>query len=100
MNTRSKGEVTEAALYIAKRHGLRALTRERVAAQARVSSGTVSNTFGDMRGLVSAVVQLAAEREVHSIVAEAMVYKLPVVNKLSREVKLAAMNHAITKVLQ
>lgn len=74
-------DVLDAAYYIAKRSGLRGLTRDRVAEHARVSTGTVSHAFAGMDKLVSKVVARAIEEQELSIIAEALVRRHPLALK-------------------
>lgn len=58
-----KVEVMEAALVVAEKTGIPALTRELVAAEAAVSTGAVSSHYGTMHALRKAVARRAIKDE-------------------------------------
>lgn len=64
--------VLDAALALAERHGMQAVTRPRVAGESGLSTGTVSNAFGTMDALRDAVMAAAVEREIVVIVAQGL----------------------------
>lgn len=87
----STQRVLDAALYVAKKRGLRSLTRKAVADQAGLSVGTVSMAFVNMHGLETAVVKEAIRTEIWPIVREAIVLKHQAVRTMSKEDKLRAL---------
>lgn len=91
MMTDTHQRVLDAALYVAKRRGLAAITRDAVARHAKLSTGTVSTAFVNMDGLTAAVVKHAVAREIWAIVCEAIALKHPAVKTLSKDQKLRAM---------
>lgn len=64
-----KKSVCDAALAVAKRDGWDALTRENVAGEAKVSTGSVSNAYGSMELLRLAVMSAAVAGQCAPIVA-------------------------------
>lgn len=68
-----RGNILEHALAVAEREGLHNLTRELVAKAAGVSSGTVSNCYGGMSGLIDAVVVAAFKRKRLALICQAVV---------------------------
>lgn len=91
---KSAVNVLEASVYLAQRQGLRALTRSRIAAQAGVSAGTVSNAFGDMDRLIERVVAACADAGHHRVVAEAVLSGHPAAESLPPAVKRRAIANA------
>lgn len=83
--------VLDAAMYLAKRRGLNALTRDAIALQARVSTGTVSTVFVNMDGLLTAVVKKAIADNIWPVIMQAIALKHPAVKGLSKDQKLHAM---------
>lgn len=53
--------VLDAAVALAERFGMAAVTRPRVSAESGLSTGTVSNAFGSMDGLRDAVMAAAVD---------------------------------------
>ena len=70
-------EILEAGVAVALEHGLHSVTRERVSAQARVSTALVNLYFGTMAALRDRIVATAVERELLGIIAQAMLDKHP-----------------------
>ena len=78
------------ALDIAISDGLRGITRDRVAAFASISTVAVNHCYGTMDDLRSAVVQVALgdiDPGTSRIVAEAILYRMPVTAGLSPAVR-------------
>lgn len=69
--------VLDAALTLAERFGMGAVTRPRVASESGVATGTVSNAFGTMEGLRDAVMVAAIEREILPIIAQGLSDRYP-----------------------
>lgn len=67
----SKPQILAAALALAKELGLRNFSRADVAVRAEVASATVSYHFGEMTDLRREVVEIAIEKEVLSVLADA-----------------------------
>lgn len=70
--------VLDAAIALAERTGMQAVTRPRVAAESGLSVGTVSNAFGTMDALRDAVLSAAVERELVAIVAQGLAARHPI----------------------
>jgi len=63
-------EILSAAVKLAKRVGFRKLTRDGVAAAAKVSTGLVSTHFGGVEALRDEVMRVAVRDEILPIVAD------------------------------
>lgn len=74
----TSGTVLEHAIAVAEQHGLHGMTRERVSLAAGVSSGTVSNRFGGMQGLLDEVVQAALARGLRVLICQAVAMRHPI----------------------
>lgn len=83
--------VLDAAVALAERHGMGAVTRPRVADESGLSTGTVSNAFGSMDALRDAVVAAAVEREIVVIVAQGLAERHPVALAAPAELKQRAL---------
>lgn len=70
-----RDKVLSAALLDAQAHGYRNITRERVAALAGVSLGSVNQAFGDMASLKTAVMVEAVNMSLLDIIAQGLADK-------------------------
>lgn len=69
--------VLEAAMRLASAQGMAAVTRPRIADEAGVAVGTVSNAYGSMDALRDAVMATAVEREILPVVLYGVVNRHP-----------------------
>jgi len=69
--------VLDAAVSLAERFGMQAVTRPRVADESGLSVGTVSNAFGTMDALRDAVMAAAVEREIIPVVVQGLAERYP-----------------------
>jgi len=88
-------DILEAAVALATELGLRHLTRDKVAERARVSGALVNRYFGTFEHLLDKVVAVAVERELLSIVAQAMLDHHPVASTAPRAVQERAAAHLL-----
>lgn len=82
--------ILSVALDIAISDGLRGVTRDRVATLASISTGAVNHCYGTMDDLRDAVVRIALtdiDPGTSRIVAEAIIYRMPVATGLSQAVR-------------
>jgi AcrR family transcriptional regulator len=84
-------QILSAALRVAQAVGLSYMSREKVAHEAGLSDGLVSYIFGDMNGLLSAVMQRAVNDSILPIVAQGLVLAHPVAQSAPIELKRAAL---------
>lgn len=83
--------VLDAAVALAERFGVAAVTRPRVSAESGLSTGTVSNAFGSMDGLRDAVMSAAVQREIVAIVAQGLAERHPAAVNAPAELKQRAL---------
>lgn len=88
--------VMDAAIQLAKTEGYQFLTREAVAREAKVSTGTVSNAYGNVRELKRAVLREAVEKEIVEIIAQGMADRHPIVAGISLSLRQKAAEHIAT----
>jgi len=74
--------ILEAAVELAIYEGYEKLTREDVAAMAACSISLVNHYYDNLEQLKAAVVEYAISAPIPEILAEAMVYKSPLVEDL------------------
>lgn len=84
--------VLDAAVALAARHGMQAVTRPRVATEAGVSVGSVSNAFGSMDALRDAVMSAAVDREILPVVAQGLAERYPAAVAAPPELKTRALS--------
>lgn len=84
--------VLDAAVSLAERFGMQAVTRPRVAAEAGVSCGTVSNAYGDMSALRDAVMSAAVDREILPVIAQGLAERYPAAAAAPPELKTRALS--------
>jgi AcrR family transcriptional regulator len=82
-----KALILDAAIKVARRYGLAATSRNRVAAQAQVSPALVSSYFTSMALMRKAVVEHAVEHEVLPIIASALAAGDKTAKKAPEELK-------------
>lgn len=87
--------VLEAALAVAERDGWQKLTRAKVAEEAGVSDGTVSNAFGDLPNLRREVMLLAVQRESLAIICAGIAERNPVALAAPKALKAKALALAL-----
>lgn len=88
-------QVLAVAIDIAIKHGYNAVTRERVAEQASISTGLVSRVFNTMDQLRRAVMRAAIHREILPIVAAGIGCNCRIAHGASEQLKHDAMNWLI-----
>lgn len=71
----SKAAILSAAVSLARRRGLRKVTRLTVSEDAGIATGTVNYHFDTMAKLRDAVVAVAVEKKIMPIIAEAIISK-------------------------
>lgn len=74
-------DILQVAVDLAAKFGYRKVTRDQIALEAGVATGTVTNKLGTMKQLRRAVVRHAVRTGNHRVVAEAIVYQDPYVMK-------------------
>lgn len=57
-----RGQVLEAALRVAQKHGWKALTRDRVAEEATLGAGSINSAYGTIDALKHAMIEEAVRR--------------------------------------
>lgn len=75
----TRDRAIDAAFYLAKKNGLYNLTRERIAAQARISTGSVTNAAGGIDKLRDEVVKRALKEGEAAILIAAVGARHPLV---------------------
>ncbi len=97
--TALKATILGAAVSLARKNGLHRLTRLAVANAAECGAGTVSYHFGDMIGLVTAVVEYAVQHEVVEVLAQVRadlpLSQYPSVRRMSAELKARVAAHIV-----
>lgn len=83
--------VLEAAVALARQHGMQAVTRPRVAAESGLALGTVSNAFGGMDGLRDAVMRAAVDREILPVIAQGLAERHPAAAAADSDLKTRAL---------
>lgn len=83
--------VLDAALRLAEAKGYRNFTRHDVAAEAGVACGSVNNAYGTMDALRDAVMAVAVDRGLSSVVAQGLADKHPAAVNAPAEVRTAAL---------
>lgn len=68
----SREHILDAAIYVARRSGLRGITRKAVATRAKVANGTVSYHFVTMEKLLDAVMREAVAIAILPLIAEGL----------------------------
>lgn len=76
-----KGNLLSAGIAVAMKVGYKSVTRDEVAAQAKVSSCLVTRYFGDMDNLRTEIVKQGAKNGNLKIIAEGLVHKHPAAKK-------------------
>lgn len=79
--------ILEAAIELAKKDGYQWITRERVAAQAGVSPGTINTAYGTMPALKRAVLSAAVDRGIWEIVAQGLADRHQIVMDAPPEIR-------------
>jgi len=82
-----KAQIIDAALIVAKEVGYEKVTRDRVAAQANVSTGCISLHFSPIDLLKNAVMKHAVKREVVEVVAQGLANRHPAAMKAPQKLK-------------
>jgi AcrR family transcriptional regulator len=85
-----KSEILSAALMLAERHGLHAITRDQIANSADCSTGIVNFHFGTMKQLRRAIVGEAIRVKNLRVIAQALVMGDSRANGIPDELKRAA----------
>jgi AcrR family transcriptional regulator len=67
------GQILDAAIKLAKSKGFGALTRDGIADAAGVSTGLVSNYFGNMDAMKNEVMKVAVRDEILPVIAAGIV---------------------------
>ena len=79
-----------AAVNVAREHGLGAMTRAAVAAEANVSDGLVTNYFNTMKQLHRAVMRYAVQHEVLEVIGQGVVGRDAQAMKAPEHIRKAA----------
>jgi AcrR family transcriptional regulator len=82
-------QLTQVGLLIARKHGIRKVTRAAIAREVGVSDGLLNRYFGSREGLRGAVLELAvAEKDAKTLAEASEYYELPnMPRNLAAEVK-------------
>lgn len=83
-------QIIAAALKLAKRVGFANITRDRIAKEAKVSTGLVSK-YGDMPAIRTAVMQLAIAEEALTVIAQGLTAGDATAKRAPQALRLAAM---------
>lgn len=83
--------VLEAAIKLAELWGYLHITREMIATEAQVATGTVSLHLGSMKQLRKTIIRHAIRTDNHIIIAQAIIAQDERVNKLTIEEKRTAL---------
>lgn len=83
--------IMRAALRVAERDGWGALRRHTVAAEANVSTGSVSNAYGTIDALRDAVMTAAVQQNIVSVVRDGIAARHPAALAAPASLKRAAM---------
>lgn len=93
-----KDQILSAAVAIARRQGLRGVTRRDVAKAAGAATGTISYHFVDMAGLIDAVVAYAVDNEIIEVLVQARAERHPGLHgRLTPALKERVANHITGK---
>ena len=90
MRERRRVAIMAAAVHMAHRMGWRALTREAVAAEAGVATGSINHEFGTMEALRHAVMQEAVDEGHLEIIAAGLAEGHPAARDAPPHVREAA----------
>lgn len=90
MRERRRAAIMAAAVHIAHGVGWRGLTREAVAAEAGVATGSINHEFGTMDALRNAVMQEAVDEEHLEIIAAGLAEGHPAARDAPPHVREAA----------
>lgn len=85
-----KPQILAAAIRLAKERGYRRVRRDDVAKAAQCGTGTVNFHFDNIETLRQAILAHAIENEVVEIIAEAMIYRDPIVASIPDALKKKA----------
>jgi AcrR family transcriptional regulator len=88
---RKNPEVLQVALELAEKYGYMNITRDQIAENAGVATGTVSLHLGTMSQLRRTLVRHALKEGRHRIVAQAIVAGDPRINRLSEQERRTAL---------
>ena len=88
--------ILDAAIHCAKEDGFQWITRERVAARAGVSAGTINSAYKTMRDLKRAVLQYAVQTGVVEIVAQGLAEGHPIARAAPPELRDKAASFIMT----
>lgn len=89
--THTRERILHAALRVAASHGLHRMTRRRVAAAARVSTGLVSYHYAGMHGLIGETITLAARVGRWPVVVDGIAMRHPAALQLPEAVRQQAL---------
>lgn len=93
-----KATILGAAVSLARKGGLAALTRLKVAHAAEAATGSISYHFGDMTGLRAAVVDYAIKHEIIEVLVQARAERHPRLHgRLTAALKERVANHITGK---
>lgn len=86
-------QIIAAALKLAKRVGFANITRDRIAKEAKVSTGLVSK-YGDMPKIRTAVMKMAIDEQALSVIAQGLASGDATAKRAPQALRLAAMKSA------
>jgi AcrR family transcriptional regulator len=87
LQTERKVELLSIAIDLSKEIGYSHITRDGVAKRAGVSYGLVTHYFQSIENLKNLVMEQAISEEIVEIIAQGMVLKDPLTNKLNPQLK-------------
>ena len=87
-----KQDILAAGLHVAERDGFANVTRDNIAAQARVSGPTVQYHFGTMKQLRKELMRYAVRQKNLRVIAQGIAAGDPQAMKASPELREAALN--------
>lgn len=93
MKTERDAAILDAAIKLATDDHFQFITREKVAAAAGVSVGSVNNAFGRMVELKRAVLKAAVARGIVEIVAQGIAERHPITADAPEDLKQRALAH-------
>lgn len=91
-----KEKILECALRIAEKKGLQYVTREAIAEDLDISTGSVTYHFGNMRKLYAQIVSIAIEKQLLPIIGRAVCDKHPLAVKCPEPLKQRALRALAT----
>lgn len=81
------------AVRLSGQRGYTHVTRDEIAAAANCGTGTINYHYGDINGLVRAVMRHAVEHRILAIVAQGLAERHPVATHAPMDLQQAAAHH-------